>query len=84
MKEKPQLQESHQEKVRMKKIITFTLRCRRCPLPWIPSTQFRPVKQKLGKASLHTRLGQLLEKRIAFILIFTVTNTDIFNHFWIC
>ena len=36
------------------------LRCRRCPLPWIPSNQFRLVKQTLGKASLHTQLGQLL------------------------
>ena len=60
------------------------LRCRRCPLPWIPITQFRPVKQKLGKASLYTKLGRLLKERIGFILTVKLTNTDILNHFWTC
>ena len=47
MKEKCKLQESHQEKVRMKKK-NFTLGCRR-----IPTNQFRPVKQKLSNTSAH-------------------------------
>ena len=45
-KEKSKLQESHQEKVRMKK--NYILRCGR-----IPTNQFRPVKQKLCKTSAH-------------------------------
>ena len=48
-KEKSKLQESHQEKVRMKKKITFSV----VGGYQLIYNQFRPVKQKLCKTSAH-------------------------------